>query len=595
MTAPRARLVQRPINQALYQEALAEGVHPLQARILAGRLESIQGSLTSLVKPALKYLASPQSLKDIDRACQRLLDALQSGQRIGILTDYDVDGITSHVVIYRSLTEYFGVPPEKISSLIGHRIKDGYGVSDALVNRILDQSPRPEVIITADCGSSDEPRLARLKQAGIDVLVTDHHALPKEGPPPSAFAVINPTRSDCSYPDPTLAGCAVSWLLMSAFRSRLIEAGLLDAASPKLSALLPFVALGTVADCVSLGGSAANRAFVTQGLKLMNASDAPCWQAFREFQGERFDAFTAATLGFQLGPRINARSRMADPYAALHFLLASNLPEARRQLEVLDSDNQDRRFVEAEMTRTALDAALLQVKEGFQTLVTYVAEGHSGVQGIVASRLVEKLGRPAVVLTPGREAGHLNASARSVPGIYLREALQRVDDLHPGLLVRFGGHQGAAGLTLWSDKLAAFQQAFEQAIRLQLNGRTLEPSLYTDGELPDDLLCLETLDILTNLEPFGREFDPPLFEGLFVLEAIRTIGADQTHLLMEVASLETGKRLKAIWFRALSEEGEALPVTEGQQVRLAYRLDANHFRGKVSLQLLVSQAYVEAC
>ncbi|WP_245944350.1 single-stranded-DNA-specific exonuclease RecJ [Marinospirillum perlucidum] len=586
--------VPRPLDQGLYQQAIAEGLHPLLARILAGRLDQTQGSLTSLVHPHLKHLPPPDLLKDAGLAAQRLLTAIQQQQRIGILTDYDVDGITSHVVIYQAITEFFGVAPAQVSSLIGHRMKDGYGVSDGLVNRILDQQPLPDVIITADCGSSDEPRIARLKAAGIDVLVTDHHALPKEGPPPSALAVVNPTREDCDYPDPTLAGCGVVWLLMSELRRQLVAAGQLEASSPKLSSLLPFVALGTVADCVSLGGSAANRAFVTAGLQLMNASTAPCWQAFRELQGERFKSFTASTLGFQLGPRINARSRMADPYAALHYLLAATPAAARQQLELLDEDNQDRRFVEAEMTREALQRVQEQVDQGMQSLVAWVPEGHSGVQGIVASRLVEKFGRPSVVLTPGRESGHLSASARSVPGIHLREALQRVDDLHPGLLVRFGGHRGAAGLTLWGQRLAEFQQAFEQAILLQLGNRRLEPSLYTDGELPPELMNLETQQLLSGLEPFGREFEPPLFEGSFVIDELRLIGADQTHLLMQVTRGPGEPVFPAIWFRALPETGAELPVSQGQRVRLAYKLEANHFRGQTRLQLHVSQLHPEA-
>ncbi len=582
------KLVQRPINQALFQQAQAEGVHPLLARILAGRLDQVHAaSLASLVEPRLAYLDPPSLLQDIDLACERLSLARRRQERIGILTDYDVDGITSHVVIYRALTEYFGVAPERLLSLIGHRMKDGYGVSDSLVNRILDQQPRPDVIITADCGSSDEARIARLKAAGIDVVVTDHHALPKEGPPSSALAVINPTRQDCNYPDPTLAGCAVSWLLMSALRAHLISQGELPADQPKLTALLPFVALGTVADCVSLGGSLANRALVTAGLELMNASDQPCWEAFRQLQGENFKNFTATTLGFQLGPRINARSRMADPYAALHFLLATNKETASQQLSLLDADNQERRYVEQQMTLEALKYAEQQVAEGMQSLVAYLAEGHSGVQGIVASRLVEKHGRPALVVTPGKEPGQLSASARSVPGVHIRDALQRVDDNHPGILLGFGGHQGAAGLTLRAAKLAELQQAFEQAVRAQLGDRRLEPCVYTDGELAAELLTLETAQFLKKLEPYGREFEAPLFEGSFVVEDIRAVGAEQNHLLLQVSPEGSSTLFKAIWFRALRQAGDAWPCVLGQKVRLAYRLEENHFRQQVSLQLLV--------
>lgn len=590
MSDQQPELVRRPLSQALYQQALAEGVHPLLARILAGRLPETPVHPAALIEPGLNHLAPPELLADLPRAVERLEQAIRQGERIGILTDYDVDGITSHVVIYRVLTDYLQVPAGHIHSLIGHRMQDGYGVSDPLVDRILAHEPLPGLIVTADCGSSDEPRIARLKAAGIDVIVTDHHALPVEGPPASALAVVNPTRSDCAYPDKTLAGCAVAWLLMSALRNRLVAVGQVPETTPKLSALLPFVALGTVADCVSLGGSPINRALVRSGLALMNASDAPCWQAFRQLMGDKHQTFTASTLGFQLGPRINARSRMADPYAALHYLLAEQPEAALYQLQLLDQDNQDRRFVEAEMVRTAMASAAEQVQAGFQSLVVYVEDGHSGVQGIVASRLVERYGRPAVVLTAGREERHLAASARSVPGIHLRDALQRVDDLHPGLLVRFGGHQGAAGLTLWQHKLVAFQQAFEQSIRFQLGERQLKPCIYTDGELDVSLMTLETQHLLQQLEPYGREFEAPLFEGIFRLESLRVIGADQTHLLLEVAPVADQVTFKALWFRALPQAGADPGIKPGDQLRLAYRLEENHFRNQVSLQLHITHA-----
>lgn len=585
-------VVERPLNRVVYQQALAEGVHPLLARILAGRLDSGVASVSALINPSLQQLANPELLADIQPALARLEQALQEQQQIGVLTDYDVDGITSHVVIYRTLTEYLGVAPARISSLIGHRMQDGYGVSDSLVDRILSNSPRPQLIITADCGSSDEPRIARLKAAGIDVLVTDHHALPKEGPPPSAFAVINPTRDDCSYPDKTLAGCAVAWLLMSALRNACVASGRVPATTPKLSALLPFVALGTVADCVSLGASAINRALVRVGLELMNTSTAPCWEAFRQLMGTNHQTFTATTLGFQLGPRINARSRMADPYAALHFLLAEQIEAASYQLQLLDSDNQDRRFVEKEMVQSAMVAAEQQVAAGLQSLVAYVEDGHSGVQGIVASRLVERHGRPTVVLTPAADERQLSASARSVPGIHIRDALQRVDDYHPGLLVRFGGHQAAAGLTLWKDKLVIFQQAFERAIGVQLGDRRLSPCIYTDGELGAGLLSLDTLNLIKTLEPFGREFDAPLFAGVFRVDSLRVVGADPVHLLLQLSVEGDGQMHKGIWFRALPHAGAELPFQAGDLIRIAYQLEENVFRDQRSLQLNISQAEV---
>ncbi|NLW03758.1 MAG: single-stranded-DNA-specific exonuclease RecJ [Pseudomonadaceae bacterium] len=589
-TAKKLALYPRSVDRVIYQQALTEGVHPLLAKILAGRLNKSSPSISALIEPSLKQLAPPTSLADIQLAVERLKQAVMQGEIIGLLTDYDVDGITSHVVIYRTLTQLLGVPAERIQSLIGHRIEDGYGVSDSLTDRILATNPLPAVIITADCGSSDELRLARLKAAGIDVLVTDHHALPKEGPPASAYAVINPTREDCNYPDKTLAGCGVAWLLMTALRNCMVQEGLLAEQTPKLSFLLPFVALGTVADCVSLGGSAINRALVRAGLQIMNTSDEACWQAFRQLMGNRFQEFTASTLGFQLGPRINASSRMADPYDALLYLLAKTPVTAAQHLALLDSDNQQRRSVEADMVNAALKGAKEQVDAGMQSLVAYLEEGHSGVQGIVASRLVEKYGRPTVVLTPTPNPKHLVASARSVEGVNLHAALQRIDELHPSFFVKFGGHQAAAGFTLRKEHLVDFQQAFEKAILYQLGERTLAPYLLTDGELEPSLINLETFNLLKKLEPYGREFEAPVFDGMFQLAGLRVVGADPVHLQLELSLPNEATLLKAIWFRALPQAGASFPFQVGDQIRLVYRLEEQQFRGKTSLQLMVSYA-----
>ena len=205
------RLEPRPLDEAVYLRAQSEGLSELQARLLASRLPGYTGELAPLLSPSLRYLVHPEKLADGRRAAERIGQAVAEGESIGILTDYDVDGITSHVVIRRTLVELFGVPEHKLHSLIGHRIHDGYGISLPLVERTLSLKPLPTLVITADCGSSDEPCIARLKAAGIDVVVSDHHALPLEGPPPSAYACVNPTRSDCHYPDKTIAGCMVAW------------------------------------------------------------------------------------------------------------------------------------------------------------------------------------------------------------------------------------------------------------------------------------------------------------------------------------------------------------------------------------------------
>ena len=581
------RILARPRDAALYQRGLDAGLSELQARILAGRLAGYQGELEPLVTPSLRHLEHPERLTDARRGAERIARAVVEGEHIGILTDYDVDGITSHVVILRTLNELFGVPACKLHSLIGHRIFDGYGISLPLVERALALSPRPSVIITADCGSSDEPRIARLREAGIDVIVSDHHALPVEGPPASAYATINPTREDCGFPDPTIAGCMVAWLLMSLSRAVLIEIGHASPSTPKLSPWLSYVALGTVADCVSLGGSAINRAVVTQGLTLINRMQSPCWRVMAERLGADSTPFDAETLAFQMGPRINARSRLDDPYAALHFMLAADDASAREHLEVLDADNQSRKAIEAEMTELARERAMAQLAEGARVMIVHLDQGHAGVQGIVASRLVQAFGRPALVLTPAVTPGMLTGSGRSIDGLHLRDALQRAYELAPQALPRFGGHRGAAGVGVPRERLEEFAAALRQAADEQLGECELYPCVYTDGELLAAQLCLTTLDELERLAPFGREFDAPLFDGEFLVDGLRVVGADGSHVMLTLS--QGTASVRAIWFRALTP-GELPAFDLGARLRCAYKLSRNRWKGQESLQLMIEHA-----
>ena len=581
------RLEPRPLDEAVYLRAQSEGLSELQARLLASRLPGYTGELAPLVSPSLRYLVHPEKLADGRRAAERIAQAVAEGESIGILTDYDVDGITSHVVIRRTLVELFGVPEHKLHSLIGHRIHDGYGISLPLVERTLSLKPLPTLVITADCGSSDEPRIARLKAAGIDVVVSDHHALPLEGPPPSAYACVNPTRSDCHYPDKTIAGCMVAWLLMSLARGVLVEWGALPEATPKLSPWLSYVALGTVADCVSLGGSPANRAVVSYGLTLINRMDAACWRAMAARLGADSVPFNAETLAFQMGPRINARSRLDDPYAALHFMLAESDGVANRQLEVLDQDNQSRKAIEADMAEEAWALAAPALEANEPAVVVLLEDGHPGVQGIVASRLVQAYGRPAVVLTRAAAPNMLTGSGRSIDGLHLRDALQRTFELAPEALPRFGGHSGAAGVGVPREQLDTFKAAFLQAVGEQLGDTPLYPRLWTDGELSTAQLSLATLVEIETLGPYGREFDPPLFEGRFIVEALRPVGAEGSHLMMELSMGAVTS--KAIWFRALTP-GELPSFSVGDTLHCAYKLNRNRWRGRESLQLMVEHA-----
>lgn len=591
---PSPQLTARPVNSQVYQQAINEGLHPFLAKLLAGRLtpekltELATARLTNLINPSLGYLAEPQQLLGMQATVARLKQAVINQEELGLVTDYDVDGLTSHAIFYFSLTEYFNFPANKIHSFIGHRLEDGYGLSTNLANKILANSPKISLIITADCGSSDEERLALLKQAGIDSLVTDHHQLPEAGAPKSALACVNPSQKECTYPDKFLAGCGVAWLTMLALRNELVASGHLPASTPKLTQLLPFVALGTVADCVSLGASAINRSLIAKGLEIMNTSNQPCWQAYRQLQGQNLTNITALNLAFQLGPRINAASRMASPYTGLHFFLAKDLATATAELAKLDADNQARRNLEAQMLTAAYASAAEQKAAGMLSLVAYLPEGHAGIQGIVASRLVEKYGLPTLVATPAAENNQLTASARCPEELNLYEVLQQLDQHYPGLLIKFGGHKAAAGLSFHANKLAELQAAFNSQVKIALNGTELHPKIYTDGELEADLFDLTTINLINQLQPFGREFEEPVFVNNFYVQQLRLVGKQKVHLQLELSLVSNpAVSVKAIWFNALAEEGQPLPFEVGSRAELAFELQQQEFRNQVSLQLVI--------
>lgn len=585
-----AILVPRAPDSEIYTAGRALGLSDVTAKVLAARISS-KDHLDAIVNPSLKHIFDPDKFKDIDKAVKVLADAIENRSVICILTDYDVDGITSHAVMYRAIVETFNHPADKTISLIGHRLKDGYGVNDNLVDRILAMDVVPDVVITADCGSSDEARIKRLADEGISVIVTDHHALPVEGAPQSAVAVINPTQKDCDYPDATIAGCMVAWLTMCAVRRELILRNYLSEDPMSLAYLLSYVALGTVADCVSLGDSFINRAVVTHGLRVINRFDEPCWRAAKRLIDPADGYFMSDALGFQIGPRINARSRLDDPYAALRYILAKTDKEADDYLAILDKDNNDRKDIERRMTESANKVAKDLLDDGHEGLSIFLTDGHSGVQGIVASRITQSTGKPSVVLCPTENEEQLSGSARSVDLVQIRDALQWIHDKDSSIFVKFGGHKGAAGLTIYKKKYFDFMRLFDQAVKAQLHGVALEPVIRTDGLLDYCDINLITYYELQDLQPYGREFDAPCFDGVFTVVGIRMLGADKTHaqLTLAIPDDNSGHEFKAIWFKAV-ESGKALEFEESDEIICAYKLNANKFRDNVSLQLMVEHA-----
>lgn len=578
------RIIQRTIDRDLEAKALEAGMPRIAARVMAGRgTEGIQ-EIRDFLDAGLGSIPPPLLLKDMGKASRRLALAIMGGEVIGLQTDYDVDGLGAHSVMKTVLTEVFGHPEEKIQSIVGNRLTEGYGMTGPVAERILALSPRPTVLITADTGSSDQPRIANLKEAGIDVIVTDHHMLPTEGPPRSAFAVINPQQPDCGYPDKAIAGGMVAWLLMAQTRRELLDCEYLTPTQSRgLIETLDYVACSTVADCVSLGSSVANRAVVQRGLELINARNRPCWQAVESLLGE--DGANAETISFSLAPRINSRTRLDEPMAALHFMTAKSLPDAAFWAEKLEKSNQDRKEIERAITESATRRAEGMVAGGATAITMLLEDAHPGVQGICASRIVEKFGRPALLCSPNREEASLvTGSARGVAGFHCSDALNAIKESHPGLLIKAGGHAAAAGVQLRRDDFETFRGAMETVSREMLAGIELGPYLMTDGDIEAHEISIETLNALEAMEPFGRGFERPVFTATLWVAQVRRIG-DGSHLKLKIG---LGRHLvDAVWFRATDPEDPDLPVRQGEEVRMAFELQKNVYRGRRSLQLMV--------
>lgn len=569
----------RSIDIDREKKACEAGLDPVIARILAARPIRSDLPWQLFLNPKLSHLDSPHQLADLPKAVERLLRAIQEKQIIGLETDHDCDGQTSHAVLYSSLVDYFQVPRTLVKTYIGHRLEEGYGLSDALCDRILSDPERPQLIITADNGSTDEAQIARLKAEGIDVIVTDHHEIPKEGIPKSAVAVLNPTREDCVYPDRMIAGCMVAWLFMAAARTKLIEQGHLSKATPSLAGLLDFVAVGTIADCVSMARSLNNRAVVQYGLKCIQTSQRPCWQAVRTLITKDI---RAEDIGFRVGPLLNADGRLDDALGSVSFLLAQNLESAMRWIAHLIEQNDTRKSIQDAMTRAAIPLAREQCSAKQVSICLYLESGHPGVHGITASRIKDLFGRPTIIFSPKYQSPDIiTGSARGIDGqFHLRDALQQVADEHPNLIIKFGGHKGAAGLTIRREHFDLFRRAFEQAVSRQLDESAIGPVVLTDGALPVSCFNVESIVKLNILEPFGREFEAPVFETIGEVLGMTVLGQEQVHVKIRLKVEYV--LIEAIWFRCRTDASEPIPVQVGEIIKIAFIPKINEYRGVVT-------------
>jgi single-stranded-DNA-specific exonuclease len=548
---------------------------PLLARIYASR--GIASAIE--LNHSLDKLLPFHQLKGIEQAVTLLSEALAGQWRILVVGDFDADGATSTTVAVKAL-RMFGAA--EVDFLVPNRFEYGYGLTPEIVAVAAGRDP--DLIVTVDNGISSIQGVAAAQQAGIKVLVTDHH-LPGEALP-AAEAMVNPNQPDDDFPCKNLAGVGVIFYTMLALRSRLREQGWFEqqgGEEPNLASLLDLVALGTVADVVPLDHN--NRILVAQGLARIRAGHAsPGIQALCEASKRDTSRLVSSDLGFGLGPRLNAAGRMEDMTIGINCLLSSDIGEARRLAARLEELNHERRTVEGGMRDEALaEVERLHLEEDTSLpfgFCLYNPSWHEGVIGILASRIKDKLHRPVIVFTDAAD-GDIKGSARSVKGLHIRDALDAVAAAHPDLLKKFGGHAMAAGLTIHAEALEPFRQAFDTEVRRHLNEEDLRGTLLSDGELSAEEATMALAARLRGETPWGQGFVEPLFDGWFEVESSRIVG--ERHLKMQLRWPEAGQSVEAIAFNV----DEPLLELQPQCVQIAYRLDINEWRGRQSLQLLV--------
>jgi len=544
----------------------ASGIDPVLARVFAARGVGSAGELdTDLVR-----LPSFALLKGIEAAAARLADAIAARERIVVVADYDADGATACAVAVRGLAALGA----DVDFLVPNRFEYGYGLTPEIVADAAARAPR--LIVTVDNGIASHDGVAAAAAHGIDVLITDHH-LPAATLPAPAL-IVNPNQPGCGFPGKHLAGVGVMFYVLTAVRALLRERGAFArGAEPNLANLLDLVALGTVADVVRLDGI--NRALVAQGIARIRAGRCqPGVEALFVAAGRDARRATTYDLGFVAGPRLNAAGRLADMTVGIRCLLAPTQIAALPLATELDRLNRERREVEATMQEEALaDIAADAGVDGAFTLCLYRAEWHQGVVGIVASRLKDRYHRPAIVFARG-SGGELRGSGRSIAGFHLRDALDLVAKRSPGVVIRFGGHAYAAGLSIAERDVERFAAAFEAVAREQLSLAQLERIRETDGVLAPAELTLELAQALAD-GVWGQGFPWPTFDDVFEVSAQRIVGGRHSRLVLR----RPGPAVDAGYAGILFNHADALPPA----IRAVYRPDPNEWNGTVALQLVI--------
>lgn len=559
----------RPVPQDVARQLASQGVHPLMARLLAAR--GVRDA--SEMGTEWSQLIEPARLTQVDHAAQVLADAIEAGKRLLIIADYDCDGATACAVAVRGLRALGAC----VDFLVPNRFETGYGLSPEVVElAVLHPAGKPDILVTVDNGiaSVDGVRVAR--EHGMQVVVTDHH-LPGDELP-DALAIVNPNQHNCGFPSKNLAGVGVIFYVLMALRSEMRRRGHFDVQSqPRLDNLIDLVALGTVADVVRLDAN--NRLLVSRGLaRMRNGQLQPGLRALFAVSGREPAQATTFDLGFTIGPRINAAGRLTDMTVGIECLTTDDPDYALELARQLDEINQQRRQIESVMRDQAMTAVEdVQASAQQAALCVHHPQWHQGVVGLVASRLKEKYYRPVLAFAQGDD-GNWRGSGRSIPDVHLRDVLDLVSKRHPGMILKFGGHAMAAGLTLADGQLQAFETALIDAV-VELTGRThFEPVIETDGSLESGWANVQTAQMLEQ-QVWGAGFAAPLFQDTFQVTGQRLVGGKH----LKLSLVRDGQRFDAIWFN------QAEPLAEN--IEAVYRIAPNVWQSRISLQMIIDTAW----
>ncbi len=581
-------------RQKVDDSHLPISLHAIIKQIYATRGVKSEQALELVVNNLAGVTDLNAAFKGIEQACKLLHLALKNQTNIIIVGDFDADGATSTALMMIALNL---LGSHNHSFIVPNRFEYGYGLTPEIVDIAAQQGA--QMLVTVDNGISCVAGVKRAKELGLQVIVTDHH-LPGHSLP-NADAIVNPNQDGCPFPSKALAGVGVAFYLMLALRKYCRENDYFieqNIAEPNIAQLLDLVALGTVADVVSLDAN--NRILVEQGLKRIRAGKTrPGIQALIEIANKNPKRLIASDFGFALGPRINAAGRLDDMSYGINCLLSPDLTSARAMARDLDDLNKARREIEqgmqleAEQVLTSLD---FDEENLPNAIALYQQDWHQGVIGIVAGRLKEKFHRPCIVFANGKEDDSIDAvdreikgSARSIPGLHIRDLLEHIDSQNPELILKFGGHAMAAGLSIKHSDFTRFQQLFNELAGKWLRAEDLQSIIFSDGELPLDYLSLDFAEKLRDAGPWGQSFPEPLFDDTFSLIQQRIVGEKHLKLLVEKSN-EHGKQVfDGIAFNI---DVKAWPNNKAKQVHLAYRLDINEFRGKRTVQLMIENITV---